>query len=114
MRIVSQVDATVHQNSPHCVAREYPLGDRDINAAMITLSGRYPKHGFSKNSIAKEVVYVITGEGSLANGSGVTSPIRAGDMISIAPQEAYVFEGNMQLLIASSPAWSPDQYEVVM
>jgi hypothetical protein len=47
------------KNSDSCIALEYPLGDEDINAAVIKLNGRYPETGRAVNTNCKEMGYML-------------------------------------------------------
>ena len=44
------------KNSDSCIALEYPLGDKDINAAVVKLNGRYPEKGMAVNTECKEII----------------------------------------------------------
>lgn len=43
MKVVKRGEAVEHHNSDSCLAIEYPLGESDINGAVIKLNGRYPE-----------------------------------------------------------------------
>lgn len=45
MKVVYKKQTKQFKNSPVCTAIEYPLGDKDINGAVIELNGRYPDKG---------------------------------------------------------------------
>lgn len=112
MKLTRKSEALEHKNSADCTAYEYPLGDNDINGAIIKLSGRYPERGFAMNEISKELVYVIKGQGRLT--VGVTShQLSEGDMALLLPGEKYFFEGELQMLMPCTPAWTPAQHKVI-
>ncbi len=99
------------QNSPDCVAYEYEFKDeKDINSAVIELSGRYPEIGYAVNLVCKELVFVIEGSGDVSTIHDKTH-LETGDMIRLDSNEQYYFNGNMKLLISSTPAWYPEQYQ---
>jgi mannose-6-phosphate isomerase-like protein (cupin superfamily) len=101
------------KNSEACTAIEYGFDDeKNINSAVIELNGRYPETGFALNTVCEEVLYVIEGSGQLV-GSQTKIIIETGDMLRIKPNEKYYFDGNLKLLISSSPAWYPEQYQNV-
>ena len=54
MKIVNKNQVEVFKNSDVCTAIEYPLEDKDINGAIIELSGRYPSKGRVVNLKCKE------------------------------------------------------------
>lgn len=43
MKIVRSNQAKEFKNSESCTALEYPLGDKDINGAVIKLNGALPR-----------------------------------------------------------------------
>lgn len=101
------------QNSQNCIAFEYEFaGEKDINNAVIELSGRYPDDGFALNLICTEIIYVIEGIGRV-HADETEMRLEVGDMVRLKPKERYYFDGKMKLLISSSPAWYPEQYQTV-
>ncbi|MCX6758616.1 MAG: cupin domain-containing protein, partial [Candidatus Nealsonbacteria bacterium] len=68
MNIIKKSQRNEFKNGAYCIAYEYPASDRDINGALIKLSGRYPEKGFAMNKISKELAYVIKGEGKVVIG----------------------------------------------
>ncbi|OGK29257.1 hypothetical protein A3D06_00850 [Candidatus Roizmanbacteria bacterium RIFCSPHIGHO2_02_FULL_40_9] len=97
---------------PVCIAREYDLSDKDINAAVIELSGRYPDKGRVVNEKCKEIVYVIEGTGKLVI-ENEELLLEEGDMTMIRPGQKYFFEGNLRFLTPCTPAWHPEQHKMV-
>ena len=63
MKTVKKEQTKRFENSPTCVALEYPIGDKDINGAVIELNGRYPEMGRVVNTECKEIAYIIEGNG---------------------------------------------------
>jgi mannose-6-phosphate isomerase-like protein (cupin superfamily) len=57
-------------------------------------------------------VYVVEGEGKIVTPETDTV-LNVGDMLRIKPSEQYYFDGKLKLLISSSPAWYPEQYQNV-
>ena len=100
------------KNSEVCTAYEYPFEDKDINGAVIKLSGRYPASGRVTNSVCKELVYIIHGIGRLVIEDKETK-INSGDMMLIFPGEKYYFEGELEMLMPCTPAWYPEQHHEV-
>lgn len=45
MKVIHKNQTEIFKNSQVCTAIEYPLGDKDINGAVIELNGRYPNTG---------------------------------------------------------------------
>ena len=65
MKVVKRGEAVEHHNSDSCLAIEYPLGESDINGAVIKLNGRYPEKGWCINKECKELAYVVKGKGMI-------------------------------------------------
>jgi len=112
MNIVRSNDATRFENAASCVAYEYDTQTSDINIARIEINGRYPVEGSVVNTEVTELVYVESGSG-LASVEGETHSIQKGDVISISKEERSSWEGSMTLIIACSPAWTPEQHTTV-
>ena len=113
MQFISKNDSLERKNSDVCSATEYEFtNNSDINCAVIRLSGRYPENGFAVNSVCKELIYVIEGEGTLVTDQASVT-LGQDDMITIHVGDKYSLQGNLKLLISSSPAWYPEQYSTV-
>jgi mannose-6-phosphate isomerase-like protein (cupin superfamily) len=99
------------QNSAACVVFEYDLGDRDVNGAVGVIDGRHPENGYVVNETCKEIVYVISGHGSLTMHEGLVE-LNAGDVALIPPGEPYFFKGvRLEIFMPCTPAWYPKQHK---
>ena len=112
MKVIRANQAKEFKNSETCTAIEYPMGDRDINGAVIKLNGRYPEKGYVTNEIYKELAYVIEGSGRLIAGNEIQE-IEQGDLALLLPGEKYYFEGRLTMFMPCSPAWYPEQHRRV-
>ena len=63
MKVVRKDQTEKFKNSDNCIATEYPLGEKEINGAVIELKVRYPEKGRVRNLECKELAYVISGSG---------------------------------------------------
>jgi mannose-6-phosphate isomerase-like protein (cupin superfamily) len=113
MKVLRKDQVERHKNSEVCVATEYPLGDEDINGAVIELTGRYPDKGRVVNEKCKELVYVIEGSGKLVV-EGKEIELNKGDMVLIEPKERYYFDGNLTMFVPCTPAWYPEQHKEIL
>lgn len=112
MKVVYKKQSKEFKNSKVCTAIEYPLGDKDINGAVIELKGRYPDKGRVVNLKCKELAYVMQGAGKVVvEGKGVK--LKKGDMVLIEPGERYFWEGNLVMFVPCTPAWYPKQHKEV-
>ncbi len=112
MKIVYKNQVERFKNSESCTAFEYPLGDKDINGAVIELNGRYPGKGRVINLKCKELAYVIKGSGKVVV-EGKEIKFQEGDLILIEPGEKYFWEGDLTMFVPCTPAWYPEQHKEV-
>lgn len=112
MKLVKKSEAKSFKNSPVCTAYEYTLGDKDLNAAVIELRGRYPDSGRVVNEECKEIVHIIQGTGKVVI-EDVEIDLAAGDQVFIDQHEKYYFEGKMTFVAPCTPAWYPEQHKEV-
>lgn len=112
MRIVHKDQVKRFENGKNCVAFEYPMDDKDINGAVIELTGRYPETGRTVNLECKELAYVIAGAGKVfVNDEKID--LQKGDLVLIEPGEKFFWDGNMTLFVPCTPAWHHEQYKQV-
>ena len=112
MKIVYKNQTEKFKNSDACTAIEYPLGDKDINGAIIELSGRYPEKGRVVNLKCKEMAYIIKGSGKVVVEDKETK-FQEGDLILIEAGEKFFWEGNSIIFMPCTPAWNKEQYKEV-
>jgi mannose-6-phosphate isomerase-like protein (cupin superfamily) len=110
MKIIRNNQKEEHKNSDTCTAYEYPLGDKDLNVAVIELTGRYPEKGSAVNLECKEVAYVLNGSGKLWVKDEMIE-LNQGDMVLIEANEKFYWEGVMTLIMPCAPAWYPEQHK---
>lgn len=111
-RIIKKENRIRFENSPKCIAYEYPLEDKDINVAVIEIDGRYPDKGFVVNEKVKELVLVTKGKGKIVIENKELA-IDEGDAVLIQPMEKYFFEGKLEIAATCSPAWYPEQHKAI-
>ena len=92
---------------------EYHIEDKDINYCIVEITGRFPVNGRLVNSICKEMVHILEGEGKIVV-DGVTYNLKHDDVVLIKPGEKYYWEGYMRVGASCSPAWYPEQSHNVM
>lgn len=109
MYVVTHADAVQHSSSTSCTVYEYIIPEKDINGALVHIRGRYPETGWVMNRICKEMVYVISGTGKVVV-EGKEIALSKKMVILILPGEKYYWEGDMELFMPCTPAWTPDQY----
>lgn len=112
MEFVQASDLKSISNGPTCTIQPIPIHDKEIDMAIARISGRYPQHGWAVNKICRMMGFVLEGTGKLGLKDRVVH-LSANDSVLIMPGEKYYWEGNMTLLLPSTPAWSPDQYRLI-
>jgi len=112
MKIIHKNQTKIFKASDTCTAIEYPLGDKDINGAVIELNGRYPDKGRTVNLECKEMAYIIKGSGRLVV-EDKEIRLEEGDLLLIEAGEKFFWEGNMQIFMPCTPAWNPEQHKEV-
>lgn len=113
MKYIGKLQAQKFTNSPTCTVYEYAFGDSGINGAAGVVNGRYPEEGWVVNEKCKELVYVVSGEGSL-NVRSQNQQLSAGDSALIEPGEPYYFEGkDLTIFMPCTPAWYPEQHTML-
>ncbi|MFH1089678.1 MAG: cupin domain-containing protein [Candidatus Uhrbacteria bacterium] len=109
MKIIHENQTEKFKNSENCTAIEYPLGDKDINGAIVKLTGRYPDKGRVVNLKCKELCYVIEGSGRIVIDNQEVA-LCQGDLILIELGEKYFFDGNLTIFVPCVPAWYAEQH----
>jgi mannose-6-phosphate isomerase-like protein (cupin superfamily) len=110
MKILKQSTAHIKHNNSACMILEYPFDDKDINMAIAKLTGRYPETGWALNEQCKEVGYIISGNGTITF-KEETIKLSEGDIIIVDANEKYFWDGTMTIVLASTPAWYPEQHK---
>lgn len=91
---------------------EYHIEDKDINYCIAKICGRFPTEKWAVNRKCKEMAHILNGEGILVV-EGKRFAVKKDDVVLIDINEKYYWEGNLKLGISCSPAWYPEQHEVV-
>ncbi|HEY4963626.1 MAG TPA: cupin domain-containing protein [Candidatus Saccharimonadales bacterium] len=111
MKLIPKSQTISFNNSPTCSGFEFAFGDKDINAAVVTVDGRYPEKGLLVNEVCKEIAYVLSGNGSVGVGDMVVK-LSPGDAVLINPGEKFYWEGNkLEMLMPCTPAFYPEQHK---
>ena len=112
MKIISNDQALRRHNNKFCTVTEYDIQDKDLDFAIIKITGRYPEERRVINIECKEVAYVHEGQGTIEiNGKG--HALKAGDLVLVEAGEKFCWEGNMTLFISCHHAFSLDQHHEV-
>lgn len=113
MKVIRKEEAEVGKNSELCKTIEYSFGDKDIDLGIATITGRYPSVGYALNTISKELVYVLEGEGTLCFEDKKVDFSEV-DAILIDINDKYYYDTKYAVVSMScTPAWSVQQHKIV-
>lgn len=91
---------------------EYLMEEKDVSGAVTEIHGRYPEKGFAQNTLCKELVFVISGEGEIITEEDILS-FDTGDTILIDKNEKYYWLGNFSIFMATTPKFSAAQHKII-
>ena len=98
---------------PSTTIWEYDLPSEVLSFAKAHINGRYPESGRVMNSGCEEIYYVNHGSGIVHSEFG-DYEIKEGDLYHFKKGEKYWTEGhNLELILANSPKWTPEQAKSV-
>lgn len=112
MKHIRKSETTKFENSEHCVAFEYSMEDKDINGAIVEISGRYPEKGRVVNEKVKEMAYVVKGSGKIVV-EGQETSLAEGDLVLLMPGERYFWDGDLTMFVPCAPAWYAEQHKEI-
>lgn len=93
---------------------EYSMTDPDINFAVIKINGRIPKNGFQVNTDCKEMLYILNGNGTMyLKNSEEEIHFVQGDVFLLDKNECYAFDGNFEVAVPCTPAWTSEQHKYI-
>ncbi len=93
---------------------QYPIFDKDLDLSIIKINGRSPKTGYQTNTLCKELLYIMSGNGILeVKGKDEIIEFKTGDVILLDKNECYAFEGEFEALVPCTPAWTSEQHKYV-
>lgn len=91
----------------------YPGTNQYLGIAVADFNGRVPDRGKMKNNICHEMYYVLSGSARVFINDMILN-VHEGDAFQINPsEEVYVEAHNFKIVISTSPAFYPEQWENV-
>ena len=113
MQFIKKSNAVKGANSDKCKTLEYSFKDKDMDLGIATITGRYPENGFCVNTISKELIYVLDGNGKLYFENNCIE-FEEGDSILINSNEKYYWDSTYCIVsMACTPAWNEEQHKLV-
>lgn len=117
MQYLKKANAKAHEYYNGTVkVTEFNFSDDDsINDAIIELRGRYPDASYAVNDVVTVLVSAESGSGILQFKDDESLKLEPGDWVLIKPGDAYYFDPSDSLTIryTASPAWTPDQADMI-
>lgn len=108
MKHLSQSQAQRFENGA-VTSWEYEMQDANLNVAPISIKGRYPENGYTSNIVSDSIVHVMSGSGAIALHDGTITELVANDQVHLLVGDTYFFEGQLDILYAAAPSWTPQQ-----
>jgi len=112
MEWVKKKDALKHENSAHCTVYEYPMKNSEMSIGVAEITDRYPDQGYAMNEKCDEMGYILKGSGKLVTEKESVT-LSVGDVVYIPHGEKFYWEGNMTVILPTSPAWYPEQHVIL-
>ena len=111
--LIKKSEAKKYKNSSTCTAWEHDHPSEKIGYATILINGRYPETKRATNLESEEIIFVISGSGTIHSEKG-DFELNSGDSYYIGKEERYYLEGeNLLLGITNAPRWTKEQYRIV-
>ena len=113
MKFIKKSNAVKGANSNKCETLEYSFKDKDMDLGIATITGRYLENGFCVNTISKELIYVLDGNGKLYFENNCIE-FEKGDSILINSNEKYYWDSEYCIVsMTCTPAWNEEQHKFV-
>jgi mannose-6-phosphate isomerase-like protein (cupin superfamily) len=109
MKVIKRDQAKDYSNSPTCNGFEFNLDDKNLDGAVVRVTGRYPETGRAVNQLCKEIAFIISGTGQVVI-NGEPFKINSDDLVVIDKGESYYWSGDFKLFVYCTPAWFSEQH----
>jgi mannose-6-phosphate isomerase-like protein (cupin superfamily) len=115
MKIVKENQAQTYTSAESLsLSVEYPLSDRDIDCALVKISGLYPAGGWAVNTKSKELMFCIDGGGVFEMKAGGKYKFEKNDVILIESGEVYRLDAQASFCVVCTPPWTPEQHKNIL
>jgi mannose-6-phosphate isomerase-like protein (cupin superfamily) len=90
-----------------------PLGGDVTNGTVAEVTGRYPTVGWGRNNVSDEIVYVVSGSGTLETPEK-NILLNAGDVAFVPKGQKIAWNGkDLVMFLPCVPAWRPEQHDLL-
>lgn len=108
---VKKSQAIKKQSDPSTTVFEYGLNSKKIGVARAIINGRHPSRGKIINTKCALIYCCLSGQGRVVI-KNKKYDLSAGDALLIEKNTAYYVKGKkFEIVLPSSPAWTPEQYQ---
>jgi mannose-6-phosphate isomerase-like protein (cupin superfamily) len=114
VKVVRSNQQKPFENGPTCGGYDFPDVSNELGAAVISVNGRYPEQNFLVNEKTNEMVYVISGRGTLLSPSEDVLEFTAGDVVYVGSNEVFAWLGEFTGFFANTPPFDPAQHTEVV
>lgn len=112
MIIIKKAESNTLIPSSLTTIHEYLMKEQAISGAVAEINGRYPEKGFAVNEICKELVYILSGNGSAITTSGETM-FTQNDVVFIDKNESFAWQGTFSMFMVTMPKFDPKQHKIL-
>lgn len=112
MKISYKNQAQEKANNSSCTVTEHNLDHELHDAAVATITGRYPTNRRVVNTQCNELAFVFEGEGKVVI-NDKEHLLSAGDVVLIEAGDKYFWDGNMKIFTSCRPKWHIEQHQMV-
>lgn len=110
----SRADAFIIRPAEGTEIYEYPCQSKSLRISYIKVSGRRPA-GLNEAFIEHDCtfsLYVVKGRGSIII-EGKTYELKEDDVVTVLAGKRWIIEGELSYIVATTPAFYPEQSEVI-
>ena len=115
MKIVTEKQAKKfkYANTSSVLDYSMDLNEKNLDFCINTITGRYPEKGYCSNLECEEICYILNGSGEIHKKDDKTIQFSKGDIIFINKKDIYYWNGNFEIAIVCTPAWSKEQCKLI-
>lgn len=109
-KLIKKSEATQTTEHKTSTFTAYEFSPKDFCLGISEVNGRYPQTGADADMAVAQIWYVVSGAGKVEV-NDEKFEIEEGDMLHIDKGERFAIDGNLKLVVASAPVWTPEQHK---
>jgi mannose-6-phosphate isomerase-like protein (cupin superfamily) len=95
MKIIRKVEAITSRPATTAMVTDY-MDNGEVISSVISVNGRYPRQGFSRDEAKSRAFYVMRGSGRIST-QVENEGLNPGDTVILEPDEAFYFKGRFSI-----------------